>query len=344
MQRPLVTGGGAVKIAPLVLIDLETREGITGHSYVFAYTPLALAPLKTLVENIGETLRGNALAPAVLEDRLGKTLRLLGLQGLAAMASAGIDTAAWDAVSKAADLPLVRMLGGAARPIPAYNSKGLGLIGPAAAGEEAAALQAEGFNAVKVRLGYPDAKTDLEVVRAVRNAIGDDAPLMSDYNQCLSVTEAQQRLRVLDAEVLYWVEEPVRFDDYAGHARIRENVRTPVQTGENCWGVNDMAKALEAGACDYFMPDAVKIGGVSGWLKAAALAASAGVPLSSHLYPEVSAHLLCVTPTCHWLEFVDWAAPVLNEPVEVRDGHVSASDRPGVGISWNEDAVAKYTA
>lgn len=105
-----------------------------------------------------------------------------------------------------------------------------------------------------------------------------------------------------------------------------------------------MAKALEAGACDYFMPDAVKIGGVSGWLKAAALAAPAGVPLSSHLFSEVSVHLLCVTPTCHWLEYVDWAAPVLDEPVVIDNGHALVPDRPGIGIGWNEHAVAKYAA
>ena len=344
MQIPLVTAGGAVTTAPLVLIDLETEEGVTGTSYLFAYTPTALAPLKSLVENLGETLRGDPVAPAALAEKISRTFRLIGLQGLAALAAGGIDTAAWDAVSKAAKLPLVRMLGGEARPIRAYNSKGLGIIGAGAAGEEASALQAEGFTAVKVRLGYPDVQTDLEVVRAVRAAVGEDAALMSDYNQCLTVTEAQQRLRVLDAEGLYWVEEPVRFDDYAGHARIRENIRTPVQTGENCWGVNDMAKALEAGACDYFMPDAVKIGGVSGWLKAAALAVPAGVPLSSHLFPEVSVHLLCVTPTRHWLEYVDWAAPVLNEPVAIDNGHALVPDRPGIGISWNEGAVEKYAA
>ncbi|MDX1514647.1 MAG: enolase C-terminal domain-like protein [Gammaproteobacteria bacterium] len=344
MKRPLVTGGGAVAVAPLVLIDLETDRGVTGSAYVFAYTSLALAPLARLVENLGGVLEGQPLAPAVIAEMLGGTFRLIGLQGLTAMAAGGIDMAAWDALSKAAGLPLVRMLGGEPRPVRAYNSKGLGLIGADAAGKEAAELQAEGFTAVKVRLGYADVRDDLAVVRAVRAAIGDDAPLMSDYNQCLSAAEAEQRIRVLDDEGLYWVEEPVRFDDFAGHARIRGNVHTPVQTGENCWGVSDMAKALEAGACDYFMADAVKIGGVSGWLEAAALAAACGVPLSSHLFPEVSVHLLGVTRTRHWLEYVDWAEPVLEEPVTIRDGHALVPERPGIGLQWNEEAVARYAA
>jgi mandelate racemase len=104
-----------------------------------------------------------------------------------------------------------------------------------------------------------------------------------------------------------------------------------------------MAQALAAGACDYVMPDAERIGGVTGWLRAAALAQGAGVEMSSHLFPEVSSHLLAVTPTCHWLEYVDWADAILAEPVRLADGHVVIADRPGTGIAWDESAVKRYT-
>ncbi len=344
MSLPLVTGGGSVSTAPLALIDLQTTEGVTGSAYVFCYTAVALGPVVKLLENLSETLQGEQVAPLAIEEKLGKSFRLIGLQGLTAMAAAGIDMAAWDALAKAAGVTLARLLGGEPRSIQAYNSKGLGIIGPKAAGEEAERLLAEGFRAVKVRLGYADAATDLEVVRAVRSAVGGEVALMSDYNQCLSSTEAQQRIARLDEENLQWVEEPVRFDDYSGCARIREKVRTPIQIGENCWGTHDMEKALDAGACDYFMPDAVKIGGVSGWLRAAAMAESVGMPVSSHLFPEISAHLLSITPSGHWLEYVDWAAPVLQQPVAVEDGHVAPSQAPGAGIAWDEDAISRYKA
>ncbi|HSS66732.1 MAG TPA: enolase C-terminal domain-like protein [Gammaproteobacteria bacterium] len=344
MSLPLVTGGGAVSAAPLALIDLETMEGVTGCAYVFCYTSVALKPVVTLIGNLGDALQGERVAPLVMEEKLGKTFRLLGLQGLTAMATAGIDMAAWDALSKAAGVPLARLLGGEPQPVAAYNSKGLGIIGPEAVGEEAERLLAEGFRAVKVRLGYADAAADVEVVRAVRSAVGNEIALMSDYNQCLTATEAQQRIARLDEEDLHWVEEPVRFDDYSGCARIRRQVRTPIQIGENCWGAHDMEKALDAGACDYFMPDAVKIGGVSGWLRAAALAESIGMPVSSHLYPEISAHLLSVTPTRHWLEYVDWASPVLQQPVTVKQGCIAPLQAAGTGIVWNEDAVRRYQA
>lgn len=344
MSLPLVTGGGSVSTAPLALIDLETEEGVTGHAYVFCYSTLTLSPVTALIGNLSDILTGERVAPLAIEEKLGKTFRLIGLQGITAMAAAGIDMAAWDALAKAAGVPLACLLGGEPRPIHAYNSKGLGIIGPKAVGEEAERLLAEGFRAVKVRLGYANAATDLEVVRAVRSAVGNEVALMSDYNQCLSATEAQQRIARLDEEDLYWVEEPVRFDDYAGCARIRKQIRTPIQIGENCWGTHDMEKALTAGACDYFMPDAVKIGGVSGWLRAAALAESIGMPVSSHLFPEISAHLLSVSPTRHWLEYVDWANPILQQPVAVEDGCIAPLKAPGNGIAWNEEAVGRYAA
>jgi len=163
-----------------------------------------------------------------------------------------------------------------------------------------------------------------------------------DFNQCLGVPEAIARARLLDAEGAYWIEEPTHAEDYLGHAAIAREARTPVQLGENWWGTPDMSKSLAAGASDFAMPDAVKIGGVSGWLRAAALAEAYRIPVSSHLYPEISAHLLAVTPTAHWLEYVDWAEPVLAAPVHLADGFAVASSAPGAGIAWNEEAVKRF--
>jgi mandelate racemase len=217
-------------------------------------------------------------------------------------------------------------------------------MGPEKCATEAAELAAPGFKAVKVRLGYPDIEADLAVIRAVREAVPAGTALMSDYNQCLSVAEATRRIARLDGEGLAWIEEPIRADDYAGCAAVRAKASTPIQIGENFWGVNDMEKAVAAGSADLMMPDAARIGGVTGWLRTTGLAAAREIPLSSHLYPEVSTHLLAATPTAHWLEYVDWANPVLREPLAIEDGNASAPERPGAGIAWDETAVAKYAA
>jgi mandelate racemase len=340
MNRPLAVATGAITHSPIVLIDLETEEGIVGASYVWTPAPYAAKPVAQLVEAYGVLLKGDPVAPIAIEQKLRKRLTLLGPQGLQALALSGVDVACWDVAAKAAGMPLARLLGGDVRPIPAYNSNGLGIMGAERAANEAVELAA-GFRAVKVRLGYPTIGGDLAVVRAVRRAVGDAMILMSDYNQLLLPAEAEQRARALDGEGLAWIEEPVRFDDYAGCARVAAAAATPIQIGENCWGPHDMQKALDSNACDYFMPDLGKIGGVTGWLRAAALADARGMPMSTHLFPEVSAHLMAVTPTAHWLEYVDWASPILEQPLEIRDGAAIIPERPGNGLAWNE-AVSRY--
>lgn len=343
MRRALKTSGGEVGTAAMVLIDLETEEGITGRSYLFCPTPVVLEPVAKLLLNLAPMIEGEPLAPVAIEQKLQKTFRLLGPQGLTAMATAGIDMVAWDALAKSCEMPLVRLLGGESRKIPAYNSCGLGMIGPGRAAEEAQELLDTGFGAIKVRLGYQELKTDLEVVRAVRSSVGKEVVLMADYNQSLSVAEASRRVAALEDEGLYWIEEPTRADDYSGHAQIRQDTRTPIQIGENWWGPHDAAKSIEVGASDYVMPDAMKIGGITGWLRTAALAETAGLALSSHLFPEISAHLLAVSPTRHWLEYVDWANPILEKALKIEDGHALTSDAAGIGICWDEEAVQHYS-
>ena len=343
MKRPLVTSIATVSVAPLLLLDLETDGGIVGRSYLFALGRHNLAPIAKLVEAMAAMIEGDEVAPFDLERKLRARYALLGVHNIVLFAMAGIDMAAWDAMGQALGQPLVRLLGAAPRPVLAYNSKGLGLMAEKELVKEAAELVGEGFSAVKLRLGRPSAQEDLSALKAVKKQIGPDVTLMVDFNQGLSVAEAIRRGRMIDDEGgVYWIEEPIRADDFAGAARVRNEVKTPIQIGENFMGPEQMAQALAAGACDYVMPDAERIGGVTGWMRAAALAQAAGVEMSSHLFPEVSCHLLAATPTCHWLEYVDWADAVLAEPARLKDGHVLVPETPGIGIAWNEKAIERY--
>jgi mandelate racemase len=342
LQKPVETASGVMRSTPLVLIDLFTEEGVTGLSYVRCYTPTALGPLVALIANLEPLLAGEPAVPAAVERKLQRHFRLLGPQGLTGIAMAGIDMALWDARAKACGVPLVTLLGGAPGPIPAYAS--LRTMSPAGAAAEAEELRGLGFTAIKVKIGRADLAADLATIRAVRRAIGDDAKLMVDYNQSLSVPEAIARARALDGEGLEWIEEPTRADDDAGHARISASAATAIQLGENWWGPHDMARSIAAHASDHVMLDVMKLGGVTGWLRAAALAEAAGLPASSHTFPEFSAHLLGVTPTGLWLEYLDHAGPILAEPAHVADGHVLIPDRPGAGLEWNEAAIAHALA
>jgi mandelate racemase len=342
LEYPVRTSVGTVDTAPLVLIDLHTDAGVTGRSYLFTYTPLALAATLEMVRSLGRAIEGRAVAPVEIDRYFAGRLRLLGRSGVVLMACAGLDMALWDALALHMKQPLVALLGGRPQPVPAYDSHSMDGLEVGVQRAERAARA--GFRAIKTKIGYPTLEEDLRILRALRLAVGPGVQIMVDYNQGLTVPEALRRMQALEGEGVAWVEEPTLQEDLRGHAEIRRRARLPVQMGENWCGPEEMQRALDAGACDLAMPDAMKIGGVTGWQRAAALAQSHGIPMSSHIFPEVSAHLLPVTPTAHWLERMDLAAPVLARPLPFVDGNAVTGDEPGSGIAWNEDAVARFAA
>lgn len=326
-----------------MLIDLAVSGGIVGRSYLFGFAPWTLGPVAACVEALFAMVVGDPLSPFELEAKLRRALKLLDTPGLVGLALAGLDMAAWDALALHHGVPLATLLGGRPRPALAYNSCGLWIQPVETLADEAEQLLCEGeFRYLKLRLGRDDAADDLAALRVVKERVGARAAIMVDYNQRLSVVEAIQRGRALDGEGLSWIEEPTRHDDYRGHASIRAALTTPVQIGENMASPFALEQALSCGALDYVMPDVQRIGGVTGWLRASALAHAHGIAMSSHLFPEFSAHLLSVTPTAHLLEYVDWAEPILAEPFVLRAGELVIPDRPGAGITWNEQAVSRY--
>jgi mandelate racemase len=344
MTFVLGTSAGAIHTAPLLLVDLDTEEGVTGRAYVFGIYPGGPRLIGAVIEDAVAMIKGQPLAPADLTKYLLRRFLLIGVTGVVRMALSAVDSAMWDALAIAAGKPLATLLGGSPKPIPAYNSNGLGLVGPEKTADEALKLLESDLKAVKLRLGYATLEEDVAVARAVRRVLPSAVTLMTDYNQALDTPEAIRRGRALEDEGIYWIEEPIRHDDYADNAAITAALKVHVQIGENFNGPQAMAQAIAAKACDLVMPDLARIGGVSGWMQAAGLAAAHDIPMSSHLFPEVSAHLMAVTPTAHWLEYMDWASAVLEEPAVLRDGCLVISDKPGSGLSWDEKAVAKYAA
>jgi mandelate racemase len=169
----------------------------------------------------------------------------------------------------------------------------------------------------------------------------DDFGLMVDYNQALDPHEAMRRGLALQAEGLAWLEEPMRHDAYRDYAALAGRLDLPVQIGENFNGAEAMMDAVLAGAVDLAMPDVSRIGGVTGWMQAAGIAGARGIPLSSHLMPEISAHLLAASPTAHFLEYVDWADCLLLQPLGLDNGHAVVPDRPGLGLEWDESRIGR---
>jgi mandelate racemase len=339
IARPVKTAFATIDAAPMVLIDVETDQGVTGRSYIFGYSGLTLKPLVHLIEEIGRELIGQPLAPYDLMAAMDAKFRLLGWQGLVGMAVSGLDMAYWDALGHIAGRPLVELLGGTPRPIRAYDS--YGVVDPVADEKALRRSLEQGFRGIKIKGGDGDAANDERVVKGVRDLIGPDIALMIDFNQSLDPAEATRRIARLAPYDLTWIEEPVPQENLSGHARVRETSPTPIQSGENWWFPRGFAEAIAANASDFIMPDVMKVGGVTGWQQVAGLAAAANIPQSSHLFAETSAHLLAVTPTAHWLEFLDFARVILVHPAEIVDGALTARG-PGLGLEWDEKAVAKY--
>jgi mandelate racemase len=337
----LGTSAAIVRTVPLLLVDLVTDDGVTGRAYAFCYRPSGTRAIAAHLAEAFDLLAGRTVTPYDAARSLSRQFALLGVTGTVRMALSLFDMAFWDALAQSRGVPLAALLGSRPRELQAYDSRGLGLMEPDRLSKEADALLARGLKAVKLRLGYPSAKEDISALKAVRRAVGDDVAIMVDYNQALTMAEAIVRGRQLEKEGIDWFEEPISHDDYDACAALARELSVPVQIGENFNGPEDMLSALSARACDYVMPDVTRIGGVTGWMQAAALAAAKGVEMSSHLMPEVSAQLLSATPTAHWLEYVDWADALLQEPLRIVDGKVPASRRAGSGIAWDEDKIRK---
>jgi len=345
LKRPVVARIGTITGWPLILIDLYTEEGVVGRSYLEPYTAKTMRYLIPALHDFSEMLKGRKISPIELYDAARKSLHFVGYQGLSMIAVSGLDMAAWDALAKAAGMPLCVLLGGSVGPVKSYNSNGLWLQKPEMVAAEAVELCDEGgFTGLKLRLGRDRIRDDLRTLDAVRKAVGEDIELMIDFNQGLHLGEALQRCHMIDDFGLAWIEEPIVYDNLDGYTQLTAELKTPIQIGENFYGPRDLHKALQMKACDYVMPDFMRIGGVTGWMRAAAIAGTAGVPMSTHLYPEVAAHVMRVTESAHWLEWQDWADPILQKPYEIKDGLIHIPDVPGIGLEWNEDVVTANRA
>src|SRR5262245_2682793 len=319
VRRVLNTRVGRFASGPFLIIDLELRGGGVGRALCFTFIPIGLKVVPILLDALVAGSKGRKIALAdarAVHDAGQKLLTHMGHEGVAQMALSMFDMALHDALAREAGVPLYQLLGGTAVPLPTYNSCGLGIMEPTEAAREAKELVAEhgGFKHVKLRMGRDDPASEIAAYKAVRSAVGPDILISCDFNQGLRAASALATCRAIDGLGLAWIEEPVAYDDYDTQVRLATKLATPVQIGENWWSWRVGKMAIETGACDLIMPDLLRIGGVTGWMRLARVAEARAVPFSSHLSPDYSAHVLAATPTRHWLEYMDWGQDLLADP------------------------------
>jgi L-alanine-DL-glutamate epimerase-like enolase superfamily enzyme len=265
----------------------------------------------------------------------------VGRSGLATQAIAAFDVALWDLKAKRADLPLPKLLGSYRDSVRTYNTSGGFLHTPIEQVKENAAASLErGIGAIKLKVGQPDWRLDVARVSAVREHLADDVPLMVDANQQWDRATAMRMGRIFEEFGLVWIEEPLDAYDAEGHAALARALDTPIATGEMLSSVAEHARLIEVGAADVVQPDAPRIGGITQFLKLAALAESKQLEIAPHFAMEIHCHLAAAYPIEPWVEHFDWLDPLFNEHLETRDGRMWVSDRPGLGFTLSEQAQA----
>ncbi|MDC3024449.1 mandelate racemase [Alphaproteobacteria bacterium] len=345
LNKPIIAHLGTFTSWPYLCVDLITNDNdVIGRSYIGPYLKEYLPAIASSARVLIKNYKGKKLEPYSFYQNSMKSLSLLGFKGVALYALAALDIAIWDAFAKIHKKPFVELLGGTIKnKIKAYNSRGLWLIDINQIAKESETLRKEGdFTALKLRIGRETYKQDIKAYKEVIKGAGSDITMMSDYNQCFTVKEALRRCHELDDIGFFWFEEPIQYNMLRDMEKLCREIKTPITIGENFHGPKDAHDALLSNSCDMIMPDLMRIGGVSGWLKTATMAESFNAEVSSHLFPEVSAHLMCLTPTAEWLEWTDWANPILKEPYKIDNGNIIIPDKPGFGLDWNEKAISEY--
>ena len=346
VQKKVVARIGTFASMWFLLVDVETNVGITGSSYLWAFSPSGAAALQKVLQELTEVAIGESpFFSTRLWRRMWERITQWGHKGLTVIGMSAIDVAVWDIVGKALNRPFSHLLGAASDRVSTYASEGLWLTEDMQAlAHEAEELVKRGFHAIKLRLGRSRMTDDLEAVRVVRQTVGPDITLMVDANQGWDADYTIRIGRKLETFELYWIEEPIPHDDLSGHARVAAALDTPIASGENVYSPYGFREVIEQHAADILMADVERVGGVTGWMRTAALAEAWNKPLCSHLFPEVSIHLLAASPTACFLEHMPWGSELFQERLEMLDGNILVPTRPGHGFSWDEAAIRRFMA
>ena len=345
LQRPIATSIHQIKSIGFVLLELETDEGLVGESCVLTLNAVRINALHEMLLGFAHQVEGRDphFIGAIWQD-IWNELNPIGQKGFSIAALTAIDTACWDLVGKAAGLPLHKIFGACRERIKTYASGGLWLSQPIdSLVAEAAELIDSGFRAVKIRLGKPSLREDVERVAAVRDAVGPGIELLADANQALSVKHAIRLGRELEEFELAWFEEPVVYHNLVGCAEVRAALDTPIAAGETEYTHLGMRDILESGAVDVLMPDLQRIGGLSEMRRVAALALAYEIPISTHIFTEYSLCIAGSESNCISVEHMPWCTALFNEQMELTDGMITIPQRPGTGFSFDKAAIKRFS-
>ena len=346
LEEPVITAIHDIRSIGYVLVFVDTDADVTGEGHLFSISARHMEPLEAMAAGLGRALVGeDAHRVEGLWHRLWGEVNFFGHKGISLFALSALDMALWDARGKALGQPVHRLLGSCREAVPAYHSGGLWLSrSQDDLVAEAKKFLDQGIRAMKMRLGKPRWQEDVARAEALRDAVGPDARLMADANQGFDAAHALRLGRALEAVGLDWFEEPVPAYDVAGHAALAAALDTPIATGETEYTRYGFRPLIEQKAADVLMPDLGRVGGITEFVRVAHMAQAWDLPVSPHVYPEPSLQLCGALQNCGMLEYMPWSAPLFAERIEFEDGQALVPDRPGLGFSFDLDALERYRA
>jgi L-alanine-DL-glutamate epimerase-like enolase superfamily enzyme len=327
----------------LLFAEIESRDGHAGLGFTYTLRTGGPAQFAHAVEIAPGLIGEDPNDIGRLWNKLAWASASVGRSGVATQAIAAIDTALWDMKAKRAGLPLAKLLGAHRDRVRCYNTSGGYLQASVEEIIDKATQSLErGMGGIKIKVGHPDRSVDLTRVAALRKQLGDQVPLMVDVNQQWDRTTALRMGLALEEFNLAWLEEPLDAYDVKGHAALATQLVTPVGTGEMLTSTREVAAYIQRGAIDVVMHDAPRVGGITPFLKVAAMAEDAQLVLAPHFVMEIHLHLAAAYPHAAWVEHFEWLEPAFNERLEIRDGHMLVPDRSGLGFTLHEQ-VAGWT-
>jgi L-alanine-DL-glutamate epimerase-like enolase superfamily enzyme len=328
----------------LVHIQIDTSEGVSGEGYAYTIGSGGSA-IKALIDDylIDSLLQKDPIMTEALWESMWRKIHWVGRGGLASFALAAIDVALWDIKAKVAGLPLYRLLGAYRDSIPAYGS-GVDLnLSDRELLQQVEGFLKEGFRAVKIKVGRDDPSDDLRRVKLVRDSIGEESELFVDANMKWGSARAIRMGRLLEQFNIGWLEEPLIPDDIEGHRRVARALTVPIAVGESLHTKHEFHRYLAASAVDVVQLDMITVGGITEWLKVAAMAQAWNLPVSTHYGEEIQAHLLCAIPNGYIAERHAYRLDhVLANPIALRDGNIVPAAEPGHGVSFIKKKLDEY--
>jgi L-alanine-DL-glutamate epimerase-like enolase superfamily enzyme len=267
----------------------------------------------------------------------------MGHRGYGIYALSAIDTALWVIQAKALGMPLSRLLGGYSEKAPAYASYllfrnwSLDQLQ-----EDAASLVKQGFRCMKMNMGDKTAKMEIERIKVVREAVGEDIDIMIDANWSWTMPQAVKMGRALEPYNVKWLEDPLASDDPDDLRQLANTLDIPIAAGETFCTKHEFRRLLEKQGASVIIIDLQRVGGVTEWMKVAGMAQAWGIPVASHLFDEFSAHLIAALPNGYFVEYMPWWDMIYREPPRVVDGYIEIPEKPGLGLELDPDALKKY--